>query len=154
VETRYPFLDEDLIAFTSQLAPRWKLRGFTKDKYILRQAAARLLPDEVAFRKKGMFRAPLAESFFTNPPPYVSQLMSREALEKTGYFDPDAVLRDSALVASGQANKLNVFLKMGLSGVLATQLWHHHYLGGGLCELPELSPKPAVERPTIPPAAA
>ena len=27
VETRYPFLDEDLIAFTSQLAPRWKLRG-------------------------------------------------------------------------------------------------------------------------------
>ena len=76
VETRYPFLDEDFIDFTSKLAPRWKLRGLTQDKYILRQAAARILPKEVAFRPKGMFRAPLAESFFANPPPYVRQLMS------------------------------------------------------------------------------
>ncbi|HEX9881599.1 MAG TPA: asparagine synthase (glutamine-hydrolyzing) [Hyphomicrobium sp.] len=154
VETRYPFLDEDVIAFTSKLAPRWKLRGLNQDKYILRQAASRLLPKEVAFRAKGMFRAPLAESFFTNPPAYVSQLMSREALLETGYFDPDAVLRDTALVASGQADKLNVFLKMGLSGVLATQLWHHHYMGAGLCELPEQSPRPQVQRPALPPAAA
>lgn len=32
VETRYPFLDEDLVAFLARLAPRWKLRGF-RDKY-------------------------------------------------------------------------------------------------------------------------
>jgi hypothetical protein len=25
---------------------------------------------------------------------------------------------------------------MGLVGVLATQLWHHKYLDGSLCELP------------------
>ena len=62
VETRYPFLDEDVIALVSQAAPRWKLRGLMRDKYLLRQAAARLLPKEAAFRKKGMFRAPLAES--------------------------------------------------------------------------------------------
>jgi asparagine synthase (glutamine-hydrolysing) len=154
VETRYPFLDEDFIAFTSRLAPRWKQRGFTRDKYILRQAASRLLPKEVAFRAKGMFRAPLAESFFADPPPFVRQLMSPQALLRTGCFDVAAVRRDYDLVASGQADKLNVFLKMGLSGVLATQLWHHHYMGGGLCELPEQSPRPQVERPTLPPAAA
>jgi len=101
-----------------------------------------------------MFRAPLAESFFANPPPFVRQLMSREALLKTGYFDAAAVRRDYDLVGSGQAAKLNVFLKMGLSGVLATQLWHHHYMGGSLCDLPELSPRPQVERPSLPPAAA
>ncbi len=154
VETRYPFLDEDFIAFTSQLAPRWKLRGIAKDKYILRQAASRLLPKEVAFRAKGMFRAPLAETFFVDPPPYVRQLMSREALLKTGYFDPAAVQRDYALIASGKAAKVNVFLKLGLSSVLATQLWHHLYLGGGLCELPDHAPRPPVERPSLPPAAA
>ncbi len=154
VETRYPFLDEDLIAFTSKLAPRWKLRGFRQDKYILRQAASRILPHEVAYRPKGMFRAPLAESFFTDAPPYVRQLMSREALLKTGYFDPDTVLHDYNVVASGQADKLNVFLKMGLSGVLSTQLWHHLYAGGGLCELPAHSPMPYVQRPSLPPAAA
>jgi asparagine synthase (glutamine-hydrolysing) len=154
VETRYPFLDEDLIDFTSKLAPRWKLRGYSQDKYILRQAASRLLPQEVAFRPKGMFRAPLAESFFTSPPAYVRQLMSPQALLKTGYFDPAAVRRDYDLVASGQADKVNVFLKMGLTGVLSTQLWHHLYLGGGLCELPEVGPMPEVARPTRPPEAA
>jgi asparagine synthase (glutamine-hydrolysing) len=154
VETRYPYLDEDVIAFTSQLAPRWKLRGLMQDKYILRQAAARILPKEVAFRAKGMFRAPLAESFFANPPPFVRQLMSRQALLKTGYFDPDAVRRDYDLVATGQAAKLNVFLKMGLSGVLATQLWHHLYMGAALCDLPQVSPRPQVDRPTPPRAAA
>ncbi len=154
VETRYPFLDEDFIDFTSKLAPRWKLRGMTQDKYILRQAAARILPPEVAFRRKGMFRAPLAESFIANAPPFVRQLMSREALLRTGYFDPTTVIADYNRIASGQASKINVFLRLGLSGVLATQLWHHLYLGGGLCELPELAPSPRVQRPSLPPAAA
>jgi asparagine synthase (glutamine-hydrolysing) len=154
VETRYPYLDEDVIAFLSRLAPRWKLRGLTQDKYLLRQAAARILPREVAFRPKGMFRAPLAESFFVNPPPFVRQLMSPEALRKAGYFDAEAVGRDYALIASGQAAKVGVFLKLGLSGVLATQLWHHLYISGGLCDLPELTPQPQVERPMRPPEAA
>lgn len=154
VETRYPFLDEDVIAFASKLHPRWKLRGLTRDKYLLRQAAARLLPKEVAFRKKGMFRAPLAESFFINPPPYVRDLMSPEALARTGYFDPVVVRRDYDAIARGDGRDINVFLKMGLTGVLSTQLWHHLYMGGGLCELPDQWPRPEVQRPTLPPAAA
>ena len=28
---------------------------------------------------------------------------------------------------------------MGLVGVLATQLWHHTYIEGGLCELSSLA---------------
>jgi hypothetical protein len=27
-------------------------------------------------------------------------------------------------------------MEMGLTAVTATQLWHHLYLGGGLCDLP------------------
>jgi asparagine synthase (glutamine-hydrolysing) len=113
-----------------------------------------VLPKEAAFRKKGMFRAPLAESFFINQPAYVRQLMSPEALNRTGYFDTDAVLRDYNAIATGQDKGINTFLKMGLTGVLSTQLWHHLYLGGGLCELPDQWPRPVVERPSLPPAAA
>ena len=157
VETRYPFLDEDVISFVSQLHPRWKLRGLLRDKYLLRLAASRLLPKEAAFRKKGMFRAPLAESFFIDPPPYVRQLMSREALNRTGYFDTETVLRDYEAIGAGKGDKINVFLKMGLTGVLSTQLWHQIYMGGGLCELPDQWPRPQVERPkaaSLPTAAA
>src|SRR5579859_7565543 len=34
VETRYPFLDEDVLAYLATLHPRWKMRGFL-DKYVL-----------------------------------------------------------------------------------------------------------------------
>ena len=53
VEARYPFLDEDVIAFASRIHPRWKLRGLAKDKYLLRQAAERILPAEIAWRPQG-----------------------------------------------------------------------------------------------------
>jgi asparagine synthase (glutamine-hydrolysing) len=36
---------------------------------------------------------------------------------------------------------------MGLISVLSTQLWHHMYLGGGLCDLPDTTPNPKVDRP-------
>jgi asparagine synthase (glutamine-hydrolysing) len=147
VETRYPYLDEDVIAFVSRLHPRWKLRSFNKDKFLLRQAAARMLPKEVALRPKGMFRAPLAETFLMDPPPYVQQLMSEESLRKTGYFDVEAVRRDVALCDNKESAKLNIFYSMGLTAVLATQLWHHLYLSDSLCDLPNYEPHPHVERP-------
>jgi asparagine synthase (glutamine-hydrolysing) len=80
--------------------------------------------------------------------------MSPESLARTGYFDTEAVRRDYDAIGKGEDSKINVFLKMGLTGVLSTQLWHHLYMGGGLCELPDQWPRPVVERPTLPPAAA
>ena len=134
VEARYPFLDEEVIAFAARLHPRWKLRRGTKEKYLLRQAAARMLPPEIAARRKSMFRLPLAESFFTSPPAFVRELMSEEALAKTGYFDVATVRKDYEVFGRGE--KLRTFKSLGLTGVMAAQLWHHLFLGGGLCDLP------------------
>ena len=139
VETRYPFLDESVIAFAAGIDPDLKLRGRMQDKFVLRSAAARVLPHDVAWRRKHMFRAPTAESFLVNPPDFVRDLMSPESLARTGYFDVDAVMRDCALVARGEGDKLGDFTSLGLGGVVATQLWHHLYLGGGLCDLPEVT---------------
>jgi asparagine synthase (glutamine-hydrolysing) len=141
VETRYPFLDDAVIKFAARLHPRWKLRGFTQDKFLLRQVSARYLPTEVALRPKSMFRAPFAASFFNNPPSYVDQLMSAEALRKTGYFDAAQVRRDYIAYRAGRLPNLRIFLQMGLVNVLATQLWHHLHLGGDLCELPRPEPE-------------
>ena len=53
--------------------------------------AERWLPREVAWRRKGMFRAPF-DSFHLEPAPaFVDQLLSPESLRRTGYFDPEAV---------------------------------------------------------------
>ncbi|MGA9442553.1 MAG: asparagine synthase (glutamine-hydrolyzing) [Methyloceanibacter sp.] len=149
VETRYPFLDEDVISFASQLSPRWKLRRRMRDKYLLRHAAGRVLPRNVAQRPKHMFQAPLADSFLVNAPPFVRELISEESLKRTGYFDVDQVQRDCALVAAqGSSRGLGRFYSLGLGGVVATQLWHHVYLGGGLCSLPvDAQPTAAEEAP-------
>jgi asparagine synthase (glutamine-hydrolysing) len=137
VETRYPFLDEDVIAFASQLHPRWKLKGRLRDKYLLRQAAERVLPKAVAQRPKHMFQAPLAESFLVQAPAFVRELISEESLKRTGYFDIASVRRDVERVASEDSSqRLGKLQSLGLGGVVATQLWHHVYLGGGLCSLP------------------
>ncbi len=140
VETRYPFLDENVIALAARLHPRYKLRGFLKDKYLLRQAAGRVLPKSVAERPKLMFRAPHAETFLAHPPAFVRDLLSPESLARTGYFDATAVAQDCAAMARGEDKKeLGKFSSLGLGGVVATQLWHHLYLGGGLCDLPEVN---------------
>jgi asparagine synthase (glutamine-hydrolysing) len=54
----------------------------------------------------------------------------------------DAVTRDCALLARGEGEKLGEFGSLGLGGVIVTQLWHHLYLGGGLCALPHLTYAP------------
>jgi asparagine synthase (glutamine-hydrolysing) len=75
----------------------------------------------------------------------VRDLLSRESLARAGYFDPAAVARDCALLARGNGERLGTFASLGLGGVVATQLWHHLYLGGGLCDLPHLTYAPESE---------
>ena len=91
VETRYPFLDDDVINFCAWLAPEYKLRGRT-EKWLLRQVAAKTLPPQIANRRKTMFRASLSGTFLgPGRPAWVDQLLSPESLRATGYFDPKAV---------------------------------------------------------------
>ncbi len=137
VETRYPFLDEEFIQFCAQVHPDWKLRGIRRDKHLLRTFAKSILPPEIADRPKAMFRAPFANSFFDQPPPYVDQLLSVDSLRKTGYFDPEKVEIARRTYHQGAwLNGKRLPQEMGLTGVMATQLWHHLYVGGGLCDLP------------------
>ena len=136
VEVRYPFLDEDVFAFLAKLHPRWKLHGF-RDKHLLRLLAERWLPPSVYRRRKVIFRAPL-DSFHMEPePPFVGQLLSEESLRRTGYFDVAAVhhwRRAFRQMRVGSLPRLSV--EMGLTAVVATQLWHHLDSGGGLRSCP------------------
>jgi len=138
VEGRYPFLDEDVVAFMAKLHPRWKLRGLTHDKFIERKVAERWLPKETAWRKKKMFRAPM-DSWVKNvgQAGWIAQVLSPESLKKTGYFDAAKVIEGMAQLSQmKRSSPGKTGLEMGLTAVTATQVWHHLYLGGGLCDLP------------------
>jgi asparagine synthase (glutamine-hydrolysing) len=141
IETRYPFLDHDVITFTAAIAPEYKLRGMT-DKWILRRVAARVLPPRLAARPKTMFRANMSGTFLgPDRPAWVDQLLSPGSLRTAGYFDPDAVACERLALARRFALSPRRFLlDVGLTSVITTQLWHHLYCGGGLCELPAWTP--------------
>ncbi|MFO0804980.1 MAG: asparagine synthase (glutamine-hydrolyzing) [Gemmataceae bacterium] len=140
VETRYAFLDEDVLGYVSKLHPRWKLRGVMKDKYVERKVAQKWLPKEVAWRRKKMFRAPmdawnpLAKSTAANT--WIQQVLSAESINRAGYFQHEAVVAAQTKIGVMRPGLARTGLEMGLTAVTATQLWHHLYLGGGLCDLP------------------
>jgi asparagine synthase (glutamine-hydrolysing) len=142
VETRYAFLDEDVLDYIAKLHPRWKLRGIMKDKFIERKVAQKWLPKEVAWRRKHMFRAPM-DAWLDGQAAngegrvgWIDQVLSAESIRKAGYFDYDAVLAARQKIGTMRRGLPRTGIEMGLTGVTATQLWHHLYLGGGLCDLP------------------
>src|SRR5262245_40837095 len=142
VETRYPFLDEDVFTFLAGLHPRWKLHGF-RDKYLLRLLAQRLLPRQIAWRRKVMFRAPLDSFHAERLPPYLDQLLSRQSLLKSGYFEPGAVQHWRQAFRQFRRGSLQrTSIEIGLVGVVATQLWHQTFIDGSLADLPSPAQRP------------
>jgi asparagine synthase (glutamine-hydrolysing) len=137
VETRYPYLDEDVIAFCASIAPEYKLRGMT-EKWILRQVARRVLPQRIAKRPKTMFRASMSGTFLgSHRPLWVDQLLSRESLTATGYFDPRTIAQQRAWQTHiPRITPARCVYDVALTCAISTQLWHHIFCGGGLCELP------------------
>ncbi|HEY2155434.1 MAG TPA: asparagine synthase (glutamine-hydrolyzing), partial [Isosphaeraceae bacterium] len=148
VEGRYPFLDDDVISFCASIAPEYKLRGFT-DKWLLRRVAKKILPPEIADRKKTMFTAHWSATFLgPERPAWVDQLLSPESLARSGYFDAAGVARARGrLPELGRISPKRLIYDAGLTSVITTQLWHHLYCGGGLCELPAWSPPALTPEP-------
>jgi asparagine synthase (glutamine-hydrolysing) len=141
VETRFPFLDLDFVEFCARLGPEFKLRGLRRDKEILRRYAGGFLPPEIAQRPKSIFRARYSGSFLEPEPPFAEQLLSEESLKRTGYFDGKKVhrIRDR-LRRYPSSLPPHMGWEVSFVGVLATQMWHHLFLGGGLCELDPWTP--------------
>ena len=112
------------------------------EKWILRQVAARILPaadrqpaqDDVSRHMSGSFLGP-------HRPAWVDQLLSPESLRATGYFDPAAVARQRAWQTRiPRITPARGVFDVALTCVVSTQLWHHIYCGGGLCDLPTWQP--------------
>ncbi len=141
VEARYPFLDDDVVAFAAGISPEYKLRGRT-EKWILRQVAGRILPSQIANRPKTMFRSSLSGTFLgPQRPAWADQLLSPESLRKTGYFDPVAVQNQRKWQTMlPRITPARFIYDVALTCVASTQLWHHIFCGGGLCDLPVWSP--------------
>jgi asparagine synthase (glutamine-hydrolysing) len=60
LEARVPFLDHKLVEFTMDIPEEWKTRG-GEPKYLLKKAFEGVIPDNILYRKKMGFGAPMSD---------------------------------------------------------------------------------------------
>ncbi len=121
VEGRYPFLDHTLIEFANQLPRRYLMRAL-REKAVLRDAVADLLPPSIGERTKQPYRAPDSASFFVDGKPldYVAELFTAQRIARSGLFDVDSTLRLFVKCQSGRA--FGFADNMAFVGILSTLL--------------------------------
>lgn len=126
IEGRFPFLDVRVVEFCNALPECVKLRGL-REKFLLRQVAARHLPPEVSARPKRPYRAPI-HACFTHPAtlPWVEELLSESSLRAAGLFEPAAAARLLAHAVSGQP--VSETDDMALAGILSATVLHRNFL--------------------------
>ena len=126
VEGRFPFLDHRVVEFANRLPASLKLNGLT-EKYLLKEVSREWLPAAISDRPKQPYRAPVHRAFFNDDPPeYVDEVLSRPAIEASGYFNPNAV--DQLVAKLRQGRPLGETDDMALAGIVSTQLLHRQFV--------------------------
>jgi asparagine synthase (glutamine-hydrolysing) len=125
VEGRFPFLDHRVVEFASRLSPDLKMKALC-EKYLLKQASAQFVPSSILKRSKQPYRAPEGKCFFgKHAPEYAEELLSLDALKRSGIFDPSALALLVEKFKSGRPTSAKD--NMALTGVLSTQLLVHQF---------------------------
>jgi asparagine synthase (glutamine-hydrolysing) len=119
LEIRVPFLDYRIMEFLARVPTRWKILG-TKEKYLLKKVFSDTLPQEILWRRKQPYRAPIVQSLLKTQIADHLDALSDSAVRKAGLFDSTKVGRlVTKLNASQTASEVD---SMALAGVLSTQL--------------------------------
>lgn len=86
LEARVPFLDHELVDFSFDIPENWKTKNGTA-KYLLKKAVEGLIPDELIYRKKMGFGAPMADWLRGSFGERVERGIRNSNLLKRGFFN-------------------------------------------------------------------
>ena len=144
VEGRFPFLDYRMVEFCGRLPTKYKMVGL-REKWLLRQVGRKLLPPEIWTRRKRPYRAPIQRSFFSaeGTTAYVPDLLSEQAIQAAGLFNPQAVAQLARKAASGA--ELSEVDNMAVAGILSTQLVYQQFVKDFNTRLSQLRPTDRVK---------
>lgn len=122
LETRSPLLDQKVMEFAASLPAHYKLNK-TTGKYILKKAAADLLPRDNIHRVKMGFGVPVGKWFRAELKDFlIDNLLSAPAL-KRGYFNPKTV----KFMVKSHIDKTRDYT-FQLWAMLMFELWHKRFI--------------------------
>ncbi|MGZ6214501.1 MAG: asparagine synthase-related protein, partial [Candidatus Limnocylindria bacterium] len=125
-EVRVPLLDDRVVELAGRIPPRMKLRRGTR-KYVLKRAMRNVLPEEVIWRPKAGFGAPLRAWIDGDLRPLVDDCLSPATVRSRGLFDPAAVDR---LVSDNHKGIADNALRIWALVVL--ELWQRTFIDQGV----------------------
>ncbi|HVW44190.1 MAG TPA: asparagine synthase (glutamine-hydrolyzing) [Amycolatopsis sp.] len=109
-EVRVPFVDVEVVKAAFSIPGNRKIVG-RQGKMALKKAATSILPDEIVYRPKGLFSAPLRAWMSRDLAPLVREVANDGVLVRSGLLQREALQRLIAEDASGQQDR-------------AKHLWH------------------------------
>jgi asparagine synthase (glutamine-hydrolysing) len=123
LEVRAPLLDHHLMEFAASIPGTLKLRGRT-GKYVLKRAAARILPDALVYRKKMGFSIPIDHWLRTSLKPMATDLLLSPGARITRYLDSACIRR---MWDQHQKSWKNYGTHLWL--LLTLEAWHRKHAG-------------------------
>jgi asparagine synthase (glutamine-hydrolysing) len=146
LETRVPFLDNDLVSFALKIPAQYKIQTVSgvsqieenvvgaktkffahsnSGKYILRQAMRGIVPDEILDRKKQGFSPP-DQSWYRGPTMgYIQEIVLSEQALSRGFFNPDYIRRIAHEHMEGKVNH-----RLLIWSLLSFEWWNRTFLNG------------------------
>lgn len=122
VETRVPLLAPELVSLAFTLPDHFKQRGAT-GKWIFKRAMEGILPNDVIYRPKTGFGAPLRAWLHGPLMPLLEETLSSTAMRSRGIFQLSEVRRLMRLDRTGQVDA-----SYSLFAILCMELWCRMFL--------------------------
>jgi asparagine synthase (glutamine-hydrolysing) len=122
VEARVPFLDLDLVSFSAKIPNNFKQRG-NVGKWVLKKAMEPYLPNDIIYRPKTGFGAPLRTWMQRDLKEIMRDLLSIESINRRGLFCANNVQK---LMLDNTRGKVDA--SYTLFSLLCIEIWCREYL--------------------------
>lgn len=122
VEVRVPYLDKDLVEFSTTLPPYLKMNK-NETKYILKKVAERYLPEEVIYRPKTGFGAPIREWVKNDLDDMIYDRLSPEKIRSRGIFNEKTVWK---MITENKKGKIDA--SYPILSLLAIESWIEQFV--------------------------
>jgi asparagine synthase (glutamine-hydrolysing) len=122
VEVRVPLLDDELVSFAARIPSDLKLKGWRR-KYIFKRSQEGRLPQDVVWRRKAGFGAPIRAWLDGDLRPVVDDLLAEDTVRRRGLFDSSAVANLRTQNAAGRAD-----YSLQIYALASLELWFRTFL--------------------------
>ncbi len=122
LEARVPFLDHRLVEYSMSIPDNIKVPNYTEPKYLLKKAVEGILPNDIIYRKKQGFAAPVDTWFRTHWKKYTFDTLNNSGLIRDNILNVDYINKLLKIHENGKNSGQEIYSLLNLS------LWYDRFI--------------------------